>query len=733
MLFQIIVKDKRTMDITIDQQFALDEALVHHASRLRIGKSNFRLRSDITSKESTLQVASAIVHHHSIRFKMNNKKHIVNLKYFREMLHICLRIPNKLFDELPFEEEILALLINLGYSGEIKKIAEVNINILHQPWRSFAAVINKCLSVEHKDVKKSNEMYYPQFPKVIVNFFMTKDPSIPRRNKFRAILPVELTNEAIRNSTAYKEYYVIASGAEPPKKKASVRKTQSSSDNTIPPLVAKGTRLQTSAKVDKPAKGKQPAKSSTTKDEGTGLIPGVPDVPTYESDEEISWKSSDEDDDDDVQQSENDEDIDDQSDDESHDDQEDDADQDDDQNDSDNDGDDFVHPKFSTHDEEAKDEKSVYPIVQTPSHMENSDNEGNDDASHGINVGVTKDRMQRMTITNCIDSFFESNPRVDALVTTTVEPLLLTAPTLPPASIPIISQVQQAPAPSPVTAPSTSLQDLLNFGSLFGFDHRLKTLEANFSKFMQTNQFAKSVSFIHEIELKKILIEKMETNKSIYRSDQQKNLYKALVDAYKRDKIILDTYGYTVTLKRRRDDEDKDEEKASKTSSKSTEGSKSYQNTASESAPGEEQMHTTQDLEEPAHLKFKTGAADDQPIAKASQHPDWYSQQAKPPTPDRAWNTTFPATHGCIQPWISDLAKQANSRTSFNELMDTLMEFSAFLMNRLKVDTLIPKLLAGLTYELMKGLCKSLVEPEFFLEEVYKATTDQLDWNNPKG
>nr|GEV20222.1 hypothetical protein [Tanacetum cinerariifolium] len=37
------------------------------------------------------------------------------------------------------------------------------------------------------------------------------------------------------------------------------------------------------------------------------------------------------------------------------------------------------------------------------------------------------------------------------------------------------------------------------------------------------------------------------------------------------------------------------------------------------------------------------------------------------------------------------------------------------------------------TYELMKGSCKSLVELEFFLEEVYKETTDQLDRNNPDG
>ncbi|GJR59226.1 putative ribonuclease H-like domain-containing protein [Tanacetum coccineum] len=33
----------------------------------------------------------------------------------------------------------------------------------------------------------------------------------------------------------------------------------------------------------------------------------------------------------------------------------------------------------------------------------------------------------------------------------------------------------------------------------------------------------------------------------------------------------------------------------------------------------------------------------------------------------------------------------------------------------------------------MKGSCKSLVELDYFFEEVYKATTDQLDWNNPEG
>ncbi|GKB62080.1 hypothetical protein Tco_0918266, partial [Tanacetum coccineum] len=70
---------------------------------------------------------------------------------------------------------------------------------------------------------------------------------------------------------------------------------------------------------------------------------------------------------------------------------------------------------------------------------------------------------------------------------------------------------------------------------------------------------------------------------------------------------------------------------------------------------------------------------------------------------------------------------------SFNELMDTSLAFSAFVMNRLKVDTLTPELLTGPIFELMKGSCKSLVELEYFLEEVYKASTNQLDWINPEG
>nr|GEX46765.1 hypothetical protein [Tanacetum cinerariifolium] len=345
-----------------------------------------------------------------------------------------------------------------------------------------------------------------------------------------------------------------------------------------------------------------------------------------------------------------------------------------------------------------------------------------------------------------MESIFET-------ASTSVAPLPTFAPTLTSFTIATTTTTrQQAPLPL-TTASSTLIQDLPNFGFLFGFDIRLKTLEVNFSEFRQMNPFAEAISAISrivhrymdqqmnkavkvavqiqsdhlcdatqrendeflktidenikkiikeqvkeqvqvqvskilpkieqtvneqleaevltrsshssrtsyvvaadisEMELKKILIEKMEGNKSIQRSDEQRNLYRALVEAYESNKIILNT----------------------------------YEETASESAIAEEPMQTTFQMDDPTHPEFDTGV-DDQPIVQSSQHPEWFPQQQKPPTSDSDWNKT--------------------------------------------VDTLTLELLIGPTYELMKGSCKSLVELEYHLEEVYKATTDQLDWVNPKG
>nr|GEV28905.1 hypothetical protein [Tanacetum cinerariifolium] len=664
-------------------------------------------------------------------------------------------------------------------------------------------------TVEHKDHKKRNKIYYPRFIKVIIHHFMSKDPSIPRRNKFGALLPIELTNEEIRNSIAYKEYYAVATRATPPKPKASVWKTRSSFDTTITPLTATADpRLTTFAK------GKQAAKASKAKslsalsevamteaqqlnlvtkrslqqthisqasgsgtDEGTGSKPEVPDVPTDESEEELSWNSTDDEGNDEGKDGDGDGD-------------------DDDEDDDGEEGDDDDDQEVERDAERMMKRKDLgLNVGREEGHNEDEEEDElykdvNINQRRGIQATLeVKDSHVTLTPVNPdgMESIFKTTSQIDVHTPTYVAPLPMTAPTMTPSTIVTITITSQAPIP-PTTAPSTIIQDLPNFGSLFGFDNRLRTLEANFFEFMQTNQFAGAVSAILGIvqrymdqrmneavkvavqiqsdhlcdeaqkendeflktddenmqkiikeqvkeqvkmELKKILIEKIKGNKSIQRSDEQRNLYKALVEAYESDKIILDTYRETVTLKRRHDnDADKDEEPTvgpDRGSKRRREGKD-----PDESDLAEEPMQTTFQMEEPSHLEFDT-CAEDQPIVQSSQYPEWFFKQQKPPTPDRDWNKTLSAIHGRIQPWISKLAKETDSRSSFNELMNTPLDFSNFLINQLKVDTLTPELLVGPTYELMKGSCKSLIELKYHLEEVFKATTDQLDWINPEG
>ncbi|GJR34409.1 hypothetical protein Tco_1210093 [Tanacetum coccineum] len=240
---------------------------------------------------------------------------------------------------------------------------------------------------------------------------------------------------------------------------------------------------------------------------------------------------------------------------------------------------------------------------------------------------------------------------------------------------------------------------------------------------------------LSELELKKILIDKMEENKSINRSEIQRQLHKALVEAYEADKILLDTYGDTVTIKRPRDDADDDQEPlrwnrpwtAGKTTSPD---SQTHKKSASQSTPVEEAMQPTD--ARTAEPEFEIGVHDEHVEEEVQQFPDWFQQPTRLPSPDHAWNKSVPAAHESVQPWLSNLAQQ-DPRESFDELTDSTFHFSAFVLNRLKVQTLTPELQAGPTFELMKGTCKSLTELEYFCEEVYKATTEKLDWINPEG
>ncbi|GJR52465.1 hypothetical protein Tco_1402986 [Tanacetum coccineum] len=200
---------------------------------------------------------------------------------------------------------------------------------------------------------------------------------------------------------------------------------------------------------------------------------------------------------------------------------------------------------------------------------------------------------------------------------------------------------------------------------------------------------------LSKLELKKILIDKMEANKSVDMTDIQKNLYKALVDAYEADKDILDAYGDT----RRRAGKEpnpsvhQDKRLPRQLASPDLRGRNCI------TVSGEVLLHkgvtsaTVDDFEDPTHQEFDTGLNDDQPEEEAHPYPDWFQQPLRLPSLDRDWNKTVPADHASVQPWLSNLARQEDPRESFDELMDTPLDFSAFMINWLKVDTLTLKLL----------------------------------------
>nr|GEU87729.1 hypothetical protein [Tanacetum cinerariifolium] len=70
---------------------------------------------------------------------------------------------------------------------------------------------------------------------------------------------------------------------------------------------------------------------------------------------------------------------------------------------------------------------------------------------------------------------------------------------------------------------------------------------------------------------------------------------------------------------------------------------------------------------------------------------------------------------------------------TFDELMDTPIDFSKFVMNHLKIDKLTKAHLVVPVYNLLKGTCQSSIELEYNMKECYKALSDKLDWNNPEG
>ncbi|GJX79292.1 hypothetical protein Tco_0327441 [Tanacetum coccineum] len=65
--------------------------------------------------------------------------------------------------------------------------------------------------------------------------------------------------------------------------------------------------------------------------------------------------------------------------------------------------------------------------------------------------------------------------------------------------------------------------------------------------------------------------------------------------------------------------------------------------------------------------------------------------------------------------------------------MSTLIDFNAFVINRLQISELTQDILVGPAYNILKDTCKSYVKLDYNMEKCYKALTDQLNWKNPEG
>ncbi|GJZ83456.1 retrovirus-related pol polyprotein from transposon TNT 1-94 [Tanacetum coccineum] len=201
--------------------------LVPFSERVKISSTNIRLETTVPQKEETFQQfwysIKKVQGTDSYEFLLANKKCNVNAKVFRTILDICPRVEGVDFTDVPDDDTALTFLINLGYKGPLYKHTNMFVDHMHQPWRTLAAIINKCLSgkttsndklrksridilwgmfkrenvdypeliwedlayqIDHIKEKKSRlkNMPYPRFTKIIINHFLKQHKSLTNLN-----------------------------------------------------------------------------------------------------------------------------------------------------------------------------------------------------------------------------------------------------------------------------------------------------------------------------------------------------------------------------------------------------------------------------------------------------------------------------------------------------------------------------------------------------------------------
>ncbi|GJX48481.1 hypothetical protein Tco_0273671 [Tanacetum coccineum] len=202
--------------------------------------------------------------------------------------------------------------------------------------------------------------------------------------------------------------------------------------------------------------------------------------------------------------------------------------------------------------------------------------------------------------------------------------------TIPPPPL-FFNPLPQQASPTPTTSKATT-----SFPSLSDFTYSTYEAATALSKF----------------ELIKILIDKIEKNKSYDKADHKRELYKALVTSYQTDKDIFDTYGEVFSLKRDLDEKYKDQDpsagsdrgtkrrklskdakssrvsrsKEKKSSSTSKDTSQSQHKSSSKYAHLKEPSYTVEDPGVQQDQEFITRENDEQPADKEVTKADWFKK-----------------------------------------------------------------------------------------------------------
>nr|GEZ52422.1 hypothetical protein [Tanacetum cinerariifolium] len=309
-----------------------------------------------------------------------------------------------------------------------------------------------------------------------------------------------------------------------------------------------------------------------------------------------------------------------------------------------------------------------------------------------------------------------SDEGVESIFTTassSVAPLPTPIPTMTPSIITTITTASHPPIP-PTPISSEVLQNLPTFDSVFRFNERLKSLEASFSEYRQTNPFAEAVSNISGIVLQYInqqmheavrVAVQIQTDR-LHDSYQRENdeFLKTLDENMKRiiKEQVKSQIKDQVSRILPRIEQFVNAQLESKVLTRSSHSSRTSYAVAADLSEMELKKILIEKMEgnkETAILKRRCKDEDDDDQEGPSAGSDRESKRRREGgEPESAYALLEPATRSAG-----------------------------------RVDTLTPELLAGPTYELMRGSCNSLTELEYHLEEVYKEMMDQLDWVNPEG